>query len=315
MTDETPGGAHATILATRGVLRVAGPDVRPFLQGVISNDITKVTRDRAIWAALLTPQGKFLHEFFIAADPAASDDATLLLECEAARRDDLRRRLSLYKLRAKVTLDDASDDYVVAALFGQTALTSLGLAGEPGSAKAFGGGLVFVDPRLGALGARAILPRNHAESVLAEAGFAMEPTERYERLRLSLGVPEGSRDLEVEKALLLENGFDELHGVDWGKGCFVGQELTARMKYRALVKKRLLPVAIAGAAPEPGTAVLADGKEAGVLRSVSGDRGLALLRLEHVTGNAAAPLRAGDAVLTVEQPNWLVVPESASSGR
>lgn len=308
--------ARATILDARGILRVSGPDARSFLQGMISNDIMKVTRDRAIWAALLTPQGKFLHEFFTATDRGASDGEALLLDCEKARRDDLRRRLSLYKLRAKVTVEDVADGFVVAALFGAGALDTLGLSTDPGSAAAFGGGVAFVDSRLAALGARAILPRDGAEATLEAAGFAIEPTEQYDALRLSLGVPDGSRDLEVEKALLLENGFDELRGVDWQKGCFVGQELTARMKYRALIKKRLLPVAIDGTTPEPGTPVLANGKDAGVMRSANGGRGLALLRLEHLGSDAPTDLRAGEARLTVERPSWMVLPEApASSGR
>ncbi|MGF1608494.1 MAG: YgfZ/GcvT domain-containing protein [Kiloniellales bacterium] len=291
---------QAVVLQHRGVLRAEGPDVRSFLQGIISNDVEQVGLERAIWSAFLTPQGKFLHEFFIAELGGA-----LLLDCEAERRADLQRRLSLYKLRSKVTLTDNSEGSAVAALFGDTALERLGLPAEPGRAKAFEGGVAFCDPRLAGLGARAILPAGDATATLARAGFAAGSLADYDRLRIALGVPDGSRDLEVEKSILLENGFEELHGVDWNKGCFMGQELTARTKYRALIKKRLLPVAIEGPAPAPGTVVLAAGKEAGVLRSTSGDLGLALLRLDALDGSGGA-LTAGKALLTPRKPDWAV---------
>jgi folate-binding protein YgfZ len=119
-------------------------------------------------------------------------------------------------------------------------------------------------------------------------------------------VPDGSRDLPVEKALLLENGFDELNGVDWKKGCYVGQELTARMKYRALTRKRLTPVRIEGPAPQPGTAVMLDDQEAGEMRSVHGTLGLALLRLEMIeqAEKDGRPLTAGEARVTPVKPAW-----------
>jgi folate-binding protein YgfZ len=287
---------HGLILETRGVLRIAGEDRGEFLQGIVSNDVTKVSAQRALWSALLTPQGKFLHEFFL-----AERDSAFLLDGEAARLADLKRRLSIYKLRSKATIEDASEDFVVAALFGPGTLDSLGLPAEPGRATAFADGLAFVDPRLAALGARAFLPRDGTDAALRDAGFAAAEAADYDRLRISLGVPDGSRDLEVEKSTLLENGFDELHGVDWDKGCFMGQELTARTKYRALIKKRLMPVEIEGAPPAPGTPVLADGKEAGVMRSAVDGLGLALLRLEYLD---AAPFTAGAARVTPRKPDW-----------
>jgi folate-binding protein YgfZ len=288
----------ALILDSRAVLRAAGPDVRPFLQGLISNDIEKVTASHSIWAAFLTPQGKFLHEFFIGLDP--SDHDALLIDCEAARRDDLRRRLSLYKLRSKVTIADASDEYSVAALFGDDTAAALKLPTKPGATAAFAGGIAFIDPRLAELDARAILPRQDAEAALCDAGFAPAALADYDRLRVALGVPDGSRDLEIERSPLLENGFDELHGVDWDKGCFMGQELTARTKYRALIKKRLMPVEIDGPMPAPETPVTRDGKEVGTMRSSAADAGLALLRLDALEGE----LRAGEAKLSPRKPSW-----------
>jgi folate-binding protein YgfZ len=291
------GEKAAVILDHRGLLRLEGADLRGFLQGIVTNDVEKVSPGNTVWAAFLTPQGKFLHEFFL-----AELDGALMMECEAARASDLLLRLKRYKLRAQVSLEEVTDSYAVAALFGEGALAALGLTGRPGETAPFAGGLAYVDSRLPALGARAVAPRDGLADALAEAGFGAGDLAVYDRLRISLGVPDGSRDMEVEKSILLENGFEELHGVDWDKGCFMGQELTARTKYRALIKKRLLPVAIEGPPPPPGTAVLSAGRDVGTMRSAAGDMGLALLRLEALEG--AGPLTAGDARLTPRKPDW-----------
>jgi hypothetical protein len=285
---------------SRGVLAVEGPDARDFLQGLVSNDVHRVGPDRAIYAALLTAQGRYLHDFFI----AALGDA-LHLDCEAERRDDLKRRLSIYRLRSKVTLSDATDRMAVALIYGTGALERLGLPAEPGRAQPLGNGIVYVDPRLPGLGARALLPRDSAAAVLRDVGLAEGDPADYDRLRLSLGVPDGSRDLPVEKAILLENGFDELHGVDWNKGCYIGQELTARTKYRGLVRKRLMPVAIDGPAPAPGTPLLFDGQEAGEMRNATDGMGLAMVRLEYLERlGPGGALSAGNARVTPHKPDW-----------
>jgi len=269
---------------------------------MISNDVDKLAPNRALWAAFLTPQGRFLHDLFL----TVSGDEAILVECETERRDDLRRRLGVYKLRAKATIEDATADYRVAVLFGDKALPTLGLTTEAGQATAFAGGVAYVDPRLPALGARAILPTATAEEALADAGFEPANLAAYDALRIGLGIPDGSRDMEVEKALLLENGFDELHGIDWEKGCYVGQELTARTKYRGLVKKRLLPVEIDGPRPPPNTPVMLAGKEAGVMRTTVQGVGLALLRVEYLDAAATSALTAGEARLTPRKPAWAV---------
>jgi hypothetical protein len=293
-------GISYAILDGRGVLKVAGEDRVAFLQGLVSNDVAKASPTRALYAALLTAQGRYLFDFMV-----LNHDSALLLEAEASRRGDLLRRLGLYKLRSKVTLSDTSDSVLAAAAFGPGAAPALGLPGEPGAARAFAGGIAYVDPRLAALGVRFLLPRATAAQALAELGFAAASAEDYERLRLSHGVPEGSGDLPVEKALLIESGFDELHGIDWQKGCYIGQELTARMKHRALVKKRLVPVTVTGEMPPPDTPVMLGSEEAGEMRSGRGSVALALLRLDAVAkARAGAALTAGAATLTPMKPEW-----------
>jgi folate-binding protein YgfZ len=168
----------------------------------------------------------------------------------------------------------------------------------------------YVDPRLTAAGVRLILPAHDAVDMLRAAGFAEATEADYDAHRLSYGLPDGSRDMEVDKAVLLECGFEELHGVDFAKGCYMGQELTARTKYRGLVKKRLLPVAIAGDAPPAGTPITLDGKDAGELRSVQGKAGIALIRLDafdkaRIEG---VPLMAGSVPLSAWTPEWMSLP-------
>lgn len=293
--------AGYVLLADRGVLALHGGDVRPFLQGLISNDVAHVRKDRAAYGALLTPQGKFLFDFFI-----VEDAGQLLLETEGTRLEALHRRLLMYRLRSKVDIEDCSAHFAVAALIGDDPAATLNLPELPGAARALDRGLVFVDPRLPRLGARALLPKNTATETLAALGLEEVEREAYERLRLTLGVPDGSRDLVVDRATLLESGFEELNGVDFGKGCFVGQELTARMKYRGLVRKRLLPVAFAGPPPPPGTVIRLGAREAGEMRSGMDGQGLALLRLEHVEKAKAdgMPLMAGDTEILPVVPPW-----------
>jgi folate-binding protein YgfZ len=293
--------AFHTMLDARGVLEIAGAERAAFLQGLVSNDVAKAAPDRALYAALLTPQGKYLHDFFV----VVQGDA-LYLDAEAARLDDLRRRLSIYKLRSKVTIGDASDRFCVAAVCGAGALHRLGLAETPGAARGFAAGVAYVDPRLADLGARLLLPHAAAATALAEIGTAPGDAAAYDRLRLALGVPDGSRDLEIDKTILLEAGFDELNGVDWQKGCYIGQELTARTKYRGLIKKRLMPVDIEGPLPAPGAAIMLAAAEAGEMRSGRDGQGLALLRLDAVAQAEAAgtPLTAGAARLRPHKPAW-----------
>ena len=284
-----------TQLQDRGVIAVTGNDSRSFLQGIVSNDMDKVTADHAAYGAFLTPQGKFLFEFFM-----VMDGETLLIETERARIADFIKRLTLYKLRAKVTLADASDERAVYAVFGGDASAALGLGSERGQAASCGGGIAFVDPRLAEAGARLILPAGESAAAFSDLE-ALGPGD-YDSFRLGLGLPDGSRDLVVEKSTLMESGFDELGGIDWHKGCYMGQEVTARTKHRGLVKKRLLPVVIEGTAPDAGTPVTLDGREVGELRSSNGDRGLAVLRLDALDGDPV--MTAGDASLRAERPDW-----------
>ncbi len=285
------------VLESRGVLAVAGPDRRSFLQGLVSNDVEKVAADRAVYAALLTAQGKYLHDFIMVEIGEA-----ILLDAEAVRLADLKRRLSIYRLRAKVEIAERPD-LAVAATFGADALAELGLPDEAGAARPQDGGVMLVDPRLTALGGRAMLPRDALRPALAAVGLVETDFAAYDRHRLALGIPDGSRDLVPDKSILLEAGFDELNGVDWRKGCYIGQELTARTKYRGLIKKRLFPVRIDGRTPPPGTTITLDGKDAGEMRSARDGLGLALVRLDAIAPGVVVSGEA--ATLAPMRPAWM----------
>lgn len=271
-----------TLLPDRGVLEAAGEDRVAFLQGLVSNDVAEAAPGRAVWAALLTPQGKWLADFFV-----FSDGGRLLLDCERAQAPTLAARLSRFRLRSRVSLRDVSDAFAVHAGWGGAVVPD-----GPGV-------LAAPDPRLPEAGWRALAP-----SALPGADA---PFEEWDRHRLRLGLPDGSRDMAAEQTVLLEAGFDELRGVSWTKGCYMGQELTARTRYRGLLKRRLVPVSVEGPLPPRGTPVLADGgAEVGEMRSGRDGLGVALLRLEALDGRA---LRCGEASLAPRVPAWMVLPK------
>ncbi len=256
-------------LPSRAVLAVAGADRISFLQGLVSNDVSLAAPGRAVWAAMLTPQGKWLADFFI-----FSDGERLLLDVEAQQAPDLVRRLTRFRLRADAQIA-AEPSQVYAAWDGL----------PPASP------LTAPDPRLTEAGWRML-----ASGLETNAG-----ADDYDWHRLALGLPDGSRDMEAEKSVLLEAGFDELDGISWTKGCYMGQELTARTKYRGLLKRRLVPIrAERGALPASGSAVFAGGVEVGQVRSSREGMGLALLRLDALE----SPLECNGPV-RVERPRWM----------
>jgi folate-binding protein YgfZ len=269
------------LLPDRAVLAVEGPDRVAFLQGLVSNDVERAEPGRAVWAALLSPQGKWLADFFILAY-----GERLLLDVERAQAAMVAQKLARFRLRSKVTLAVLDGWHVHVAWNGAPEL-------PPGAVAA-------PDPRLAEAGWRVLAP------------FALPAPaspEEWDAHRLALGLPEGSRDLEADKTVLLEAGFDELAGVSWSKGCYMGQELTARTKYRGLIKRRLVRVGVTGDLPPPGTPVVrGDGVEVGTLRSGRGAVALATLRLDSL----AAELHSGGARLVPEPPAWMRLPQGAA---
>ena len=255
------------ILSDRVVISVSGPEAKSFLQGQITNDVTAIAPDRPLYAALLTPQGKLLYDFFLSVA-----DETIYLDCHAASADALLKRLTLYRLRARVELARRAD---LSVLWNS----------ETG----------FDDPRWPALGRRAVAQPQ-----------GLDVSAEYLARRLELGVPEGA-DFGSDKVFALDAGLEELRGVSFDKGCYVGQELTARMKHRGTARKRLLPISTLDGSdlPSPGSEVRAGSMALGEITAAYGRRGFALIRLDRWEEAGGAAIGIGEQVARIERPAWL----------
>ncbi len=275
------------------MIAVAGADRVAFLQGIVSNDVERAAPGRAVWAAFLTPQGKYLADFFM-----LSDGETLFLDAEAAQVPMLVQKLGRFRLRAAVSLAPRPDLSVYVSWPGEK--LGLGEKAGPGEGTLPDGAIAAADPRLPDAGWRILSPHPLAASATRA---------EWDAHRIGLGLPDGTRDLEPDKTVLLEAGFDELHGVSWTKGCYMGQELTARTRYRGLVKRRLVPVTIDGPAPAPGTPVTRDGVEVGTMRSAANAAGLAVLRLDALAGT----LLSAGATLRPNVPGWFALPAAQTA--
>jgi folate-binding protein YgfZ len=269
-----PDAPRLTVLPERAVLLVSGPDWRAFLQGLLTQDVDTLAEGEARYAALLNPQGRLLFDLFVIGSPEGA-----LLDVAASRRDVLAARLAMYRLRAKVTIAP-SEDRVFALWNGP---------GGPGW---------LPDPRLAALGFRA-----YGAEPPAALGAEPATAEDYDGWRLAQGVPDPPRDCGDEKAYPIEANFDLLNGIDFKKGCYVGQETTSRMKRRAGIKSRMAPIAFEGPPPEPGAQVsTAEGLRGGEVLSGRDGLAMALLRLDRVSG---AELAVDGRPVRLEPREWL----------
>lgn len=282
-------------LPHRALLKVTGKDRRSFLQGLLTNDLALLSPEKPLYAALLTPQGKFLHDLFL-----REQDETLYLEAERERLPDLIKRLSLFKLRADVTLTPCPDLCVLVAL-------------SPTEADTLEAS--FEDPRRGVSWRRAFVSQGLLETLSFEEDLAT-----YAQARLALGLPEGSQDMVPDKAIPLECGLDDLGAISWEKGCYMGQELTARTKHRGLVRKRYLPFTSATPLEAAfGKAILKGDQKVGTVLSTEGTQGLARLRLEALEKgsgeNSGTPLLLEGSPLKVHIPSWVRLDPTPSSGK
>ncbi len=263
---------QAAHLADRGIVRVRGPEARAFLQGLVTGNVVTLGAGEARWAALLTPQGKILFDFLMSAEPDA-----ILLDVKAEKIPDLIKRLTMYKLRAKVEITDESAHLGVIALYG-------GVVGEGAR-----------DTRHPDMGTRLFAQRDDVDALMLTFGGDAGLND-YHAHRIALGVPEGGVDFVYGDAFPHEADMDQLNGVDFKKGCFVGQEVVARMQYRGTTRNRVIKVFLEGAPAQPGAIVMAGETRVGVMGSSAGARGLALLRLDR----AEEAAQAGQALVTGE---------------
>ncbi|RYE35555.1 MAG: folate-binding protein [Hyphomicrobiales bacterium] len=288
----------ATRLIDRGVIRVSGDDARDFLQNLVTNDLDPVMPGQAGYGALLTPQGKMICDFFILA-LTPEDGGGFLLDCPLLQTADLMKRLKLYKLRAKVALDDLTE-------------TSAVIAAVDGTPLPEDAGLVYDDPRLPALGQRAITDVEGVEAlVTAEA-------EAYHARRVALGIPAGGRDFAYGDTFPHEALLDQLGGVSFRKGCYIGQEVVSRMQHRGTARTRIVPIVFdEGIAAETGADATAGGKPLGSIGSGADGRALAMLRLDRLADALAdgAPLLGGGlAFHLAEKPAFIRFPFPGEAG-
>ena len=281
----------AAFLPDRGVIKVSGDDARTFLNGLLTTDIGKVSPAVPRFAALLTPQGKILFDCIVAEAPP-EDGGGFFLDCPRALAKALADRLKFYKLRAKVTLEDLSEALGVLAVWDGNANTEYGLT--------------YPDPRLPALGFRVILPPHVAAEAAADLGATFVDVDAYEAHRIAQGVPRGGLDFIYGDAFPHEADMDQLGGVDFEKGCYVGQEVVSRMEHRGTARNRIVGVICEDGATEPGAAVMAGEKTIGTMGSSAKGRGIALVRIDRAEDarRAGVLITTGGLPIRIVKPDW-----------
>jgi folate-binding protein YgfZ len=290
----------AVLLSDRAVVRVTGDDAARFLNGIVTSAVENLAPGAALFTALLTPQGKIVVDFYaVAVEPEAGGG--FVLDAPAALADELVKKLNFYRLRAKVEVE-ARPDLAVAVALDRRPPDDLGL--------------VYLDPRDAGLGWRVVLPAAGAEAELAAAGLKIVDAQNWQGRRISLGIPEGGKDFVYGDTFPHEANMDLLGGVDFHKGCFIGQEVVSRVERRDVARRRVVPVAFADAAPEPGIEVKAGDRAVGYMGSAAGRLGLALLRLDRVDEamKEGGRLVAGGVELKLVKPDWATFPFPGERG-
>jgi tRNA-modifying protein YgfZ len=282
---------QVALLPDRGVVKVAGDDARGFLNGLVTNDMAKVAPGKPRFAALLTPQGKIIIDFIVAEAPI-NDGGGFFLDCPRALASALVEKLNFYKLRAKVICEDLSSVLGVMAIWDCTAESEYGLS--------------YPDPRLPALGSRIMLPPHLAEEAAADLGGMLAGADAYEAHRIALGVPRGGLDFIYGDTFSHEADMDQLNGVDFGKGCYIGQEVVSRVEHRASARSRVVPIVYDEFAPSSGLPVMAGDRQIGTLGSTAKGHGLALMRLDRIGDAlaAGATIEAGGIAIRAVKPAW-----------
>jgi hypothetical protein len=282
----------AAFLPDRGIVKVGGEDARNFLNGLVTSDVMLVRPGLGRFGALLTPQGKIVTDFLITEAPAGHGGG-FLLDAPRALAKGLADKLGFYKLRAKVAVENLSENLGVMAVWD----------GEPATKP----DLTFADPRDSALGWRILIPAELAQKVADLIGAALVDSGAYEAHRIAIGVPRGGLDFMYGNAFPHETNMDRLHGVDFDKGCYVGQEVVSRMQHRGTARTRTLRIVLDGAAPEAGAAVLAGDKPVGTMGSSSGGKGLALIRTDRAIDalDTGTPLTSGGLAIRIADPDAL----------
>jgi folate-binding protein YgfZ len=284
----------AAFLSDRGVVKVSGEDARNFLNGLVTTDVTLLRPGLGRFGALLTPQGKITADFLITEAPSGHGGG-FLFDCARALAQGLADKLGFYKLRAKVAVENLSDSLgVLAAWDGDPKVTP---------------DLAFADPRNATLGWRILAPAELSQKVADLIGAELVDGAAYDAHRIASGVPRGGLDFMYGAAFPHETNMDRLHGVDFEKGCYVGQEVVSRMQHRGTARTRTVRVILEDFSPEPGMAILAGDKQVGTIGSTAGQNGLALVRIDRAAEALAAgtPLTSGGLAIRIAEPDDLLI--------
>jgi folate-binding protein YgfZ len=284
----------AAFLPDRGVVKVSGESARDFLNGLVTTDLTLLRPGLGRFGALLTPQGKIVADFLITEAPPGQGGG-FLIDCPRALAQTLADKLGFYKLRAKVGIENLSDSLgVLAAWDGDLDM-------KPD--------LAFADPRTIALGWRILAPEELAKKVADLIGAELVDSAAYEAHRIASGVPRGGLDFMYGDAFPHETNMDRLHGVDFEKGCYVGQEVVSRMQHRGTARTRTVRVIVDGPSPEPGATILAGDKPIGTMGSTAGHNGLALIRTDRAAHalQAGLPLTSGGLGIQLAEPGEVLI--------
>jgi hypothetical protein len=282
----------AAFLPDRGVVKVSGEDARNFLNGLLTTDVALLQPGLGRFGALLTPQGKIIVDFLITEAPSGHGGG-FLIDCPRALAQSLADKLGFYKLRAKVSVENLSDSLGVLAAWD----------GDP----VVKPDLTFADPRNAALGWRTLVPAELKQKVADLIGADLVDSSAYDAHRIALGVPRGGLDFIYGDAFPHETNMDRLHGVDFDKGCYVGQEVVSRMQHRGTARTRTVRIVLEDFSPEPGTAIVAGDKPVGTIGSTAGHNGLALIRIDRAADALAAgtPLTSGGLAVRLAEPDEL----------
>jgi folate-binding protein YgfZ len=284
----------AVLLPDRGVIKVIGNDARKFLHGLVTADTLGVAPGTARFCALLTPQGKIVADFFVTEAPQA-EGGGFFLDIPRALAVTLVEKLNLYKLRAKVLIEDLSEILGVLAVWDGQGTTKQATTKQ---------GLAYADPRLPALGSRVMLPPHRAAAAASELGAELVSAEDYEAHRIALAVPRGGLDFAYGDAFPHEADMDQLGGVDFAKGCYIGQEVVSRIEHRGIARTRAVALRYDGATPENGIPITAGERQVGTMGSAARGRGIALIRLDRVAEAGPAALAAGGIPIRLIKPDW-----------
>jgi tRNA-modifying protein YgfZ len=284
----------AALLPDRGAIKVVGDDARKFLHGLVTADVLDLTPGAARFCALLTPQGKIIADFLLT-EASPADGGGFFLDIPRALAATLVEKLNLYKLRAKVLIEDLGEILGVLAIWDGGDMT------KDSNPKQ---GLSYADPRLPALGLRIMLAPHRAAAAASDAGATLTGADEYEAHRIALGVPRGGVDFAYGDAFPHEADMDQLGGVDFAKGCYVGQEVVSRIEHRGIARTRAVALRYDGTAPESGAPIVAGERQVGTMGSAARGRGIALIRLDRVAEADQSALAAGGIPIRLVKPDW-----------